>query len=426
MKLCVYEDEGVNFLEPICLTRPAFALRCGAGTLLDRQRRLFDQPETGAWIRPELVDFARLGFPNLPLNDRAWLRSGPKVLANARWLAPLDRMTDLETPRVGMIGDQIAYVVAPSFEWADLADGVDAVLSHCREKLPTCSAGGRMIDFLWDAVDHNGEALCEDSADFRKENAVVETLPANITILGEVEDLILVEGASVEPFVTFDTRHGPIYVDRGAVIHSFSRVEGPCYIGKDNVILGAKIRAGTTLGPNCRIGGEVEASIVQGHSNKYHEGFLGHSYLGEWVNLAAATQTSDLRNDYGVVRLTVNGQRLSTGRSKIGSYIGDHTKSGLGALLNTGSVIGAFCNLLPSGTLLPQVIPSFCQVQYGQVSERHDMRQMFATAATAMQRRRVEFSDPHRDFFDHLYETTSAYRRRTIREADARRMKRKA
>ena len=110
---------------------------------------------------------------------------------------------------------------------------------------------------------------------------------------------------------------------------------------------GGKIRAGTTLGPDCRIGGEVEASIVQGHSNKYHDGFLGHAYVGEWVNLGAGTQNSDLRNDYGEVTVTVNGRLVRTGQTKVGCFLGDHTKTGLGTLLNTGTSVGVFCNLLP-------------------------------------------------------------------------------
>ena len=104
-----------------------------------------------------------------------------------------------------------------------------------------------------------------------------------------------------------DTTGGPVVIDREAVVTAFTRLEGPCYIGPRTQVHGAKIRAGTTLGPDCRIGGEVEASIVQGHSNKYHDGFLGHAYLGEWVNLGAGTQNSDLRNDYGEV--VGDGQR---------------------------------------------------------------------------------------------------------------------
>jgi UDP-N-acetylglucosamine diphosphorylase/glucosamine-1-phosphate N-acetyltransferase len=424
MKLCVFEDSAVAFLEPVALTRPAFDLRCGAGTLLDRQRRFFGDGETGAWLRPELVNFARLAHRDMPLNDGDWVRRGPTVLVNARWLAPDDQLSDVATPRVGIVGSQVAYVISPAFEWADLEDGVDVVLAKCQATLPSVAAGGVMLDFLWDFVDRTGEAIADDAEWFRHSRSQRATLPENVTVMGPSEGFLVADDAEIEPYVTADTRNGPVIVDRGAIVHSFSRLEGPCYIGPQTWIMGAKIRAGSTLGPWCRIGGEVECSVVQGYTNKYHEGFLGHSYLGEWVNLAAATQTSDLRNDYGTVRLTVNGHRINTGRAKVGSYIGDHTKSGLSALLNTGSVIGAFCNILPSGSLLPQIVPSYCQVQYGHVAERWDLKQMFATAGTVMGRRNLEFTDAHREFFDLLYETTADRRRRTIREYEVRRMKR--
>jgi UDP-N-acetylglucosamine diphosphorylase/glucosamine-1-phosphate N-acetyltransferase len=277
-----------------------------------------------------------------------------------------------------------------------------------------------MIEFLWDAVNHNGQALGEDWSWFQREQGGANH---GIAVVGPADRLVVAPGASIEPFVTADTRQGPVLIDRGAVIHSFSRLEGPCYVGAESWIVGAKLRGGSSIGPHSRMGGEIEASIVQGHSNKYHDGFLGHSYIGEWVNLAAATQTSDLRNDYGVVRLTVNGERLSTGRTKIGSYIGDHTKTGLGALLNTGSVIGVFCNLLASGTLLPSVVPSFCQVQQGSVQERFDMRQMFATAGHAMHRRGCDFTESHLDFFYTLYDQTAERRRKTVQEAERRRLR---
>ncbi len=213
-------------------------------------------------------------------------------------------------------------------------------------------------------------------------------------------------------------------IDDDAIVQSFSRLEGPCYVGKGSWIVGAKLRAGSTIGPCCRIGGEVEASIVQGFSNKYHEGFLGHSYLGEWVNLAAATQTSDLRNDYGEIKVSVNGQRLATGRGKIGSYIGDHTKTGLAALLNTGSTIGAFANVLPAGTLLPQTIPSFCQVQEGQLHDLWDLRKVFQTASRVMQRRGKTLTEAHKDFYFTLFEATAAERQKTIRDSEMRRLRR--
>src|SRR5262249_705025 len=149
-----------------------------------------------------------------------------------------------------------------------------------------------------------------------------------------------------------------------------------CYVGPRTHILGAKIRKGTTLGPNCRIGGEVEASIIQGNTNKYHDGFLGHSYVGEWVNLGAGTQTSDLRNDYADVHVTVAGERVATGLNKVGCFIGDHTKTGLGVLLNTGTTVGVFCNLLPAGRLLPKCIPSFCSCWKGALRETSELARL--------------------------------------------------
>ena len=101
--------------------------------------------------------------------------------------------------------------------------------------------------------------------------------------------------------VVIDAEHGPVYLDEGAEIHPFTRIEGPCYVGKKSILLGAKCREGNSIGPFCRIGGEVEESIIQGYSNKYHDGFLGHAYVGEWVNLGALTTNSDLKNDYSTV-----------------------------------------------------------------------------------------------------------------------------
>jgi len=219
-----------------------------------------------------------------------------------------------------------------------------------------------------------------------------------------------------------DTRNGPVVIDRGAAVHAFSRLEGPCYIGPESWILAAKLRGGT-IGPKCRIGGEVEASIVHGYGNKYHDGFLGHSYVGEWVNLAAGTQTSDLRNDYGPIRVTVNGVKVPTGRTKVGSFFGDHTKTGLNTLLNCGSAVGAFCNLLPTGSYLPTTVPSFT-ICNGTMSELWDLRQLFQTASVVMRRRGCELADAHTDLYFALYEATAGLRRHILREHEQRRLRR--
>src|SRR5262249_23603982 len=154
-------------------------------------------------------------------------------------------------------------------------------------------------------------------------------------------------------------------------------------------------------------GGEVESSIVHGHSNKAHEGFLGHSYLGEWVNFGAGTQTSDLRNDYGNVPVTIAGRRGGTGLLEVGGVVGEHTKARINTIFNTGSVCGPFAMLVTSGKLLPRSLPAFCQVMNDQVTARTDLGQMFRTATTMMARRGVPWTAAHEDFYLDLYERTA-------------------
>jgi UDP-N-acetylglucosamine diphosphorylase/glucosamine-1-phosphate N-acetyltransferase len=423
MRVCIFEDNGVRLLEPLTLTRPAFALWCGARTLLDRQRSAFGANQEGLWVRPELVESCRLYYRDLPVNDESWLREARVVLVNARWLPPQEA-SGWDTPGVGVVDGQVAWLVLEA--GACLPDDTEAIerwLADQRRRLPERDAGGTLLDYLWEVVDENGVMLARDKAWFRDSHAH-RAPPSQVAVQGSADRFLLAEDATVEPFVTADTRGGPVLIDRGAIVHSFTRLEGPCYIGAGTQILGAKIRAGTTLGPQCRVGGEVEASIMQGFANKYHDGFLGHSYVGEWVNLAAGTQTSDLRNDYDTVRVIVAGQRRPTGRTKVGSFIGDHTKTALGALLNTGSAIGAFANLLPSGTLLPPVVPSFCQLNRGQLQEQWDLRKLFATAATAMRRRGQTLTDQHKDLYYALYERTAADRARAIRDGEVRQLRR--
>lgn len=419
MRFCVFEDASIAFLEPLTLSRPAWALWCGAATLIERQQRTLGADEVAALVRPELLALCRLQYPQLPINDLELLQEDDLVMVNARWVPPAAAQIDTAHPHVGLADGQVAYVVVPpGCNAEDWLDNVQVALDRCRLTLPHLKAGGHMIDYLWDLVDRNPDALVQDWDWFRQTRSV-QAHAEGAAVVGPAEKLVVAEGAVVEPFVFADTRQGPVLIDQGAVVHSFSRLEGPCYIGKESWIMGAKLRGGT-IGPKCRIGGEVEASIVQGYSNKYHDGFLGHSYIGSWVNLAAGTQTSDLRNDYGLVKVSVANQRISTGRTKVGSFIGDHSKTGLGALLNTGTVIGTYCNVLPAGSLLPQVVPSFCMVNHGKIQERQDMRQLFTTAATVMGRRGELFTDAHRDLIYWLYDNTADVRRRTIRDSEMR------
>lgn len=425
MRVCLFEDSGVDLLEPLTLSRPVFNLLCGMTTLADKQRRHFDAGAAGALVRPLLADLCRLERPDWQVNDNSWLRTAPTVLVNGRWLPPAEGAEDLSGPFVGMVGDEVAFAVLEPEHLAcctpaSLTDSLDT----WKALLPHRSAGGLLIRYPWELVNHNAEQLRRD---FRQHALWTPVAAGSVApaVVGPVQRLWIDPTACIEPLTVVDTTGGPVVIAEWAKIAAFTRLEGPCYVGPHTQVFGAKVRAGTTLGPHCRIGGEVEASIVHGHCNKYHDGFLGHSYLGEWINLGAGTQNSDLRNDYGEVTVTVAGQRVATGLTKVGCFLGDHTKTGLGTLLNTGTNVGLFCNLLP-GSLLPKHVPSFCSYWNGVLTSQVDVAQLLETAAHAMGRRGRTLTECHATLYRAVFEQTQVERRRVLREAEQRRLRRSA
>ncbi len=430
MRICHFEDSRVATLEPIALPRPAFELRCGINTLAQKQRRYFQADVAGALIRPYLTNVFAKTHPNVAVNDFDWLGHDTTVLVNGRWLPPsrpirIDPAVLADGPFVAVVDDEIAYAVLTPDE---LSQCTYVHMAHCldqwRRTLPNGPAGGQMIRYLWEAIDANGEQI---GVDFQASRSAEATgRPGTLTLVGPSDWLRVDPTARIDPYVVADTSNGPVIIERDVVVSSFSRLEGPCWIGPRTQLFSANIRGGTSIGPNCRVGGEIDASIILANSNKYHEGFVGHSYLGEWVNLGAGTQTSDLRNDYGEVKTTVNGVLMSTGRRKVGSYLGDHVKTGLGSLFNTGTNVGVFGNLLPAGELLPKFVPSFSWVEHGRITDQIELSALFATAVKAMERRGEEFDENLRALYLNLFEKMAVIRRQSVRDAELKQMRRSA
>jgi UDP-N-acetylglucosamine diphosphorylase/glucosamine-1-phosphate N-acetyltransferase len=418
MRICVFEDQGVALLDPLTLTRPVFDLCCGAASLLEQQCRHFAATETGALVRPALKAMCQYTHPELAVNDSTWLRSGLTVLVNGRWLPSVQPAVDARTPRVALVGDQVAYAVLSPDRLAEMpAEGLDGWMAGWREVLPHVQAGGQMIAYPWHLVEQNAAGLFQAIAPGR--SRALHRCPSGAAVVGPEEGLFIDPDAEVEPLVLLDTRNGPIIIERGVQVKAFSRLTGPCYVGAETWVLGARV-TGSTLGPVCRIGGEVENSIVHGYSNKAHEGFLGHSYVGEWVNLAAGTQVSDLRADYQPIAMTVAGVVVPTGLTKIGAFLGDHTKTGINTLVNTGTSAGAFCQIFPSTYLPPRVLPSFCSFSRGQLQQGPELSQLLATAAIMMRRRGMDLTDTYADFFRRLHEQTAPQREQAVRASQPR------
>jgi UDP-N-acetylglucosamine diphosphorylase/glucosamine-1-phosphate N-acetyltransferase len=422
MRVCLFEDRKAAQLEPLAATRPVFDLLCGLTTLGFKQLQHFAPCDAGLLVRPLLADLVRLDRPGVPVNDLAWLRAEPAVLVNGRWLPPPQPLADLPGPCVALVGDEVAYaVLGPDRLTYCSANTLDDCLETWKNSLPHRPAGGRLIAYPWDLVRHNGEQI---ALDFASGGGGDGLRPPHPALAGPADRLLLDPTARVDPLVRLDTTGGPVVIEREAQVAAFSRLEGPCCVGPGTHVLGATIRAGTTLGPDCCVGGEVEATIIHGHSNKYHDGFLGHSYVGEWVNLGAGTTNSDLRNDYGEVTAPVAGRSVSTGLTKVGCFLGDHVKTGLSTLLNTGTSVGAFAHLLPAGGLLPKYVPAFASWWNGSLTDRADLPGLLRTAATVMRRRGCTFTELHAALFRVLYDQTAPERRRAVLEAGQRRLRR--
>jgi UDP-N-acetylglucosamine diphosphorylase/glucosamine-1-phosphate N-acetyltransferase len=200
--------------------------------------------------------------------------------------------------------------------------------------------------------------------------------------------------------VSIDVTDGPVYIDKNVIIRPFSAIIGPSYIEKGTIIDQAKI-VKSSIGPQCRISGEVEACIFQGYANKHHEGFIGHSFIGEWVNLGALTTNSDLKNNYSPIKIKIGKRNFDTGMIKLGCFIGDHTKTGIGTLIPTGAVISSFVNFFAGG-IMPQYIPSFKWLTTKK-TENYDLKKAIATAKIVMQRRKIKMTQQYENIIRKHY-----------------------
>lgn len=416
MRICLFEDGHVADLAPLTLTRPVADLLCGLTSLGEKLGRHFAAEVVGHLVRPAMAELLRAREPDVPVNDPGWLRLAPTVLVNARWLPPPRARISLapsfqhlfrDGPFVGTCDGEAAFaVVDPRLLQSVAPTTIDDCLADWLHHLPRRDVGGNMIRYPWELIDHNSAQLSRDFA-ATCDPTDAGFHPTGFALVGPAERLLLHPSARIDPMVVADTTHGPVWIGPGAVVMAFTRLEGPCAIGAGTHLLGAKIRAGTTLGPHCRIGGEIECSVVMGYTNKYHDGFLGHSYVGEWVNLAAGASTSDLRCDYNEVRVPVNGVETPTGRTKVGSFIGDHARTGLNVMLNCGSVIGPFAALFPTGQYAIREVPAFARYGPGGLTEATDVEKLLATAGVVMKRRGREMTPA----IEVVYRTIAEHRR---------------
>ena len=414
MRLIVFDPPQTlrqNFY-PLSLSRPLWELRCGMTTLGQKLARRFSTRDVTGFTADYLAPVWRKRS-DWAVNALESLAGDDLLLIDARVKA--DACDGLAAGPSRTHYDSQGNVAAVRILNADrppASAGLESLLDWARAAIPAAAERLATWNYAWDLVLANPQEIVRDFAAAGR-SGVEGTIEEPRAVRGSLRDVYVAPGAVVHPMVVIDAEHGPVYLDEGAVVHPFSRIEGPCYVGPKSVLLGAKCREGNSIGPVCRVGGEIEESIIQGYSNKYHDGFLGHAYLGEWVNLGALTTNSDLKNDYSSVSVVLDGQRaIDTGSTKVGSLIGDHTKTSIGTLLNTGACVGAMCMLLTNGRLLPKFIPSFCWHYNGALTQGKGKAAAYETARAAMARRKVEWSAEDEALWDAAFDLTAVTRER--------------
>lgn len=259
------------------------------------------------------------------------------------------------------------------------------------------------INNVWDIFQKNAEAL---KADFEliTQGRKSQPLSNSVTVIGDKELIFLEDGAKAEACI-LNTRTGPVYIGKDAEIMEGSVVRGPLALCEHSTLkLSTKIYGATTVGPYSKVGGEVSNSVILGYSNKGHDGFLGNSVIGEWCNLGADTNTSNLKNNYGNVKLFnyAKNKQVDTGLQFCGLIMGDHSKSGINTMFNTGTVVGVGSNIYGGG--FPNtVIPNFSWGGSGGF-ENYRLEKLFETAEKVYERRDLKFTDTDKEILSFVYE----------------------
>jgi UDP-N-acetylglucosamine diphosphorylase/glucosamine-1-phosphate N-acetyltransferase len=269
---------------------------------------------------------------------------------------------------------------------AQFADG-KLDLGAIQTSLGGKKINGRWVNEVWDLIGSLVEQLIEDIP--LRVKTLTAAAPSSGTVMGK-HVVFVEEGADIAPQVVLDATAGPILVRKGASVAPFTHLVGPIAIGRDSIILGDRVAA-SSIGDHCKVRGEFSNTIIIGHSNKGHAGFVGHSYLGRWVNLGALTTKSNLKNTYAPVQLwTPTGVR-ETGQQNLGTLFGDHAKTGIGTLLNTGTVIGAGANIF-GGTMPPKAVAPFSWGD-SEPYDTYDFAKFVEVATRVMARRKVELGE---------------------------------
>jgi UDP-N-acetylglucosamine diphosphorylase/glucosamine-1-phosphate N-acetyltransferase len=408
MHICIVEHTENSSLHPLDHLRPIYDLRCGIFSLQEKLVRILKPQSVSYLVRPHLLPLMsveqQLRRESPGKADGIWFINA-RTVADSGLLTAIRKAGDRETALVNEEGFVAAYVRLQRLKKG--TKGRTGARQYAID-VPEVNIGTRTVRYPWELMHHTAEEIERDARLLKSGSRFNAHVHKGAHLLSK-HRIWSGKGTTIMPGAVLDAGKGPIILGARVTVMPLAYIEGPCAIGDNSVVkTGAKIYHGTSIGPHCKIGGEIEASVIQGYSNKQHEGFLGHSYLGSWVNLGADTNTSDLKNTYGPVRTFPDGKPVDTGMQFVGLTMGDHSKTGINVMFDTGTIVGTSCNIY-GASLPPKFVPSFLWGT-GNSYEEYELAKSLETARRMMSRRGINMSPAYEAAMKHVFTETRSSR----------------
>jgi len=351
-KIVLFEDSKHLDFQPLSKTRPLHYLRCGARLLFEKYFEQFKSCTFHFLHRPEFNYLhqnltAPFSSDNTTL-DSGFIAINIRILLNEELIQQINQL--IETKEQSIYGNEQDGLLFGRFsDLGALQHSINADFNHHNITVYD-SDKLNILRFPWDLVNNNGKEIEADFQRIKQSFPSAEHRNYEHVILVNPDKIAIAQSVILHPGVIIDATKGAVILSENVTIMHNSVIIGPCFIGNDSIIkISSKIYENCSFGPFCKVGGEVEGSIIHGYSNKQHDGFLGHAYLGEWCNLGADTNNSDLKNNYSSVTVMINNRLVDSGSMFVGLFMGDHSKSAINTMFNTGTVVGVCCNIFGEG-----------------------------------------------------------------------------
>ena len=411
--LCIFEDTKYKNFLPLTFLRPVYELHCGLDTLLGKIIRYIPHNNVILHCRSYLKKQLKNTHHNALINN--FTTAGSCLFVNGRLIT---NPTILDNIELSKDKDYIYINSQEEIVFAQLSGdnlakmkkllesgpiNLGEIYQTFRLKATTKKIKASLTNYPLDLISRQKKELNSDFSSAVK-GGIIKGLIHPQTYIKQEDQVFIDKNAEIDAFTVLDASEGAIYISPNAYIAPHSYLKGPIFIGNNSQVLGGKID-NSSIGPHCKVSGEISNTIILGYTNKAHAGFLGNMYIGEWVNFGALSCNSNLKNNYKQVKIILDGCEIQTNETFFGGIVADHTKIGIGVLLNTGIIIGVGNNIFGGNMIFKKYIPSFIWGMEPSFSE-HKIDKMLNTSKIMLSRRKIKMDDDYKDLLQKIFKLT--------------------